>query len=224
MSRWPRLPLQQRRLPASRWWLWLCVLHGFSSMLVWWAGDASSQLLTWRSGESWSRPWTWWTSAWVHLHTPHLIGNQMVIGAFAAWAWLVRPDRPAAVAWFLSWPIATVALNLWPQIGYCVGASGVLHAGVAIMAVFMILGHFQRGSEQAWGWILLIGLGFKVWSEQAWHTPVVWDSGANLSIVSAVHLTGALSGMALALVVITVYALIVGFLHRLRRSARLGDL
>lgn len=223
MKLWPDSTLEQRPPPASRWWLWLCVLHGMASMLVWWAGEPASHFLTWRAGESWSRPWTWWTTAWVHLHTPHLIGNQMTIGAFAAWAWLVRPDRLTALTWCAAWPVSTLTLNVWPQIGYCVGLSGVLHAGIAIMGLFMLRGRFRRGSERVWGWLLLTGLGLKLFSEQGWHSPVVWDSAANLSVVRAVHFTGALSGVVMALLMMMAYALVFGFLRRLRRRSRLGN-
>jgi uncharacterized protein (DUF2062 family) len=195
-----------------------------SSMLVWWAGEPASQLLTWRAGESWERPWTLWTSAWVHIHTPHLITNQMAVGVLAAWAWFLRPDRLPALAWFLAWPISTVTLGAWPQIGYCVGSSGVLHAGIAIMGTFMLLGYFQHSGERVWGGLLLLGLSLKLLIEQGWHLPVVWDDAANLSLVRAIHLTGSISGMASSLLVVVVYAIVFNFLRQLRRQSRLGDI
>ena len=57
----------------SKAWLSLCVLHAVASMLVWWAGDAWAWELTWRADTWLSRPWTLWTTAWVHINTPHLI-------------------------------------------------------------------------------------------------------------------------------------------------------
>ena len=89
----------------SKAWLSLCVLHAVASMLVWWAGDAWAWELTWRADTWLSRPWTLWTTAWVHINTPHLIGNQLAVGALAAAAWLMRPHAGASLAWLVAWPL-----------------------------------------------------------------------------------------------------------------------
>jgi hypothetical protein len=140
---------------------------------------------------------------------------------------LVRPNRLVAVAWLLAWPISTLTLNGWPHIGYCVGLSGVLHAGVVIMGLFMLLDYFQpphlNRNGRIWGGLLLMGISLKLFSEESWHLPVVWDNAANLSVVRAIHLTGAVSGMALTLAVIAIHAIIFKFLYRLRRQSQLGD-
>ena len=120
---------------ASRTWLALCALHGVASMLMWWAGDRAVDALTWRADGWLQQPWTLWTSAWVHLGTPHLIGNQLALGALTAFGWMVRPRLSAAMAWLLCWPLAQASLQLWPHIGYAVGLSGLLHAGTAVMAM-----------------------------------------------------------------------------------------
>lgn len=227
MTRWTRiLAWRMPRSQPSRWWLWLCVLHGMASMLVWWAGEPVAQVLTWRAGESWERPWTWWTTAWVHLHTPHLIGNQLVIGVLVAWAWWMRPDRALAVAWGLAWPISTLLLNGWPQVGYCIGLSGVLHAGLAMMGLFMVMEWGQRAHhphQRWWGVLLWVGVGLKLLMEQAWSSPVVWDNTANVSVVRAVHLTGALSGVLVGWLAMLVNTLAIHVLRRWRQQSRFGD-
>ncbi len=65
------------------------------------------------------------------MNTPHLIGNQIALGALAALVWIVRQPRLCTLAW----PLTTLTLIWWPQIGYSVGLSGVLHAGVLALGV-----------------------------------------------------------------------------------------
>ena len=93
---------------ASRTWLALCALHGVASMLMWWAGDRAVDALTWRADGWLQQPWTLWTSPWVHMNTPHLIGNQVALGALAAFAWTIRPTLACALAWLLAWPLAVL--------------------------------------------------------------------------------------------------------------------
>jgi rhomboid family GlyGly-CTERM serine protease len=184
---------------ASRGWLALCVLHGVMSMLAWWARADVVDALTWQSQAWMLQPWTLWTSSWVHLNTPHLIGNQVALGALAALAWVLRPTLAWALAWLLAWPLLQLSLLLWPQIGYAVGLSGVLHAGIAVAAVQLLLGRIAVPKAQRWGALLATGLGIKLIVEQAWSHPVVWDAGSDMSVVQAAHLSGVLWGALVAL-------------------------
>lgn len=184
-------------MKPSRAWLLLCAVHGVASMLLWWAREPAVAVLVWRA-EGWTaQPWTLWTSAWVHMGTPHLIGNQLALGALTAFGWMTRPGRGAAAAWALSWPLLQLSLLLWPHIGYAVGLSGLLHAGVAIMAVQLVLGQLPMPAARRWGMVLMVGLLVKLLLEQAWLHPVVWDGGNEMSVVLAAHLTGAAWGLAL---------------------------
>lgn len=171
----------------------LCALHGVASMLLWWARDPAVQALIWRAEQWPAQPWTLWTGSWVHLNTPHLIGNQLALGALAAAGWLLRPARSAALAWFLSWPLLQISLGLWPQIGYAVGLSGLLHAGVAVLGVQLLLDPTRRVPKR-WGALLIAGLAAKLLLEQGWSQPVVWDPGSRMSVVQAAHLCGAAWG------------------------------
>lgn len=184
-------------------WLSLCLLHAVASMLVWWAGAPLAQVLTWRSDTWWQHPWTLWTTPWVHIHTPHLIGNQMAVGALAAMAWLVRPNALASAAWLMAWPTVALVLPLWPHIGYAVGLSGLIHAAVAVVAVHLLWGQGALGPRhRRWGCVLAAGLGAKLALEQGWHWPVVWSNGADMSVVQAAHLTGAVAGLAFSVVLL----------------------
>src|SRR5690606_28658662 len=138
-------------------WLLLCALHGVLSMLLWWAQIAAVEPLIWRADAWTDHPWTLWTSAWVHLGTPHLIGNQLALGALTAAGWVLRPPPSAMWAWALSWPLTQACLDVWPQVGYAVGLSGLLHAGVAVLAMHLVLAPMPR-ALRLWGIVLALGV------------------------------------------------------------------
>jgi membrane associated rhomboid family serine protease len=180
-------------------WLLLCVVHGAASMLMWWLVDQQVRLFSWHA-DDWSlAPWTLWTSAWVHVNTPHLITNQIALGFLTGLAWLLRPDLRAALAWLLTWPLIQLSLVIWPQVGYSVGLGGLLHAGAMIMALQLVLGRIAARKARRWGLMLVAGLLTKLVLEGAWSYPVVWDQGSDRSVVQAAHLSGAFWGALLTL-------------------------
>jgi rhomboid family GlyGly-CTERM serine protease len=185
----------------SRAWLVVCCVHGVSSMLLWWAQAGAVAALTWRADHWDDHPWTLWTSAWVHLNTPHLIGNQLALGALTAFAWLVRPNLRCTMAWLAAWPLAQISLLLWPQIGYAVGLSGVLHAGAMVLAVQLMFKRIPIRKARRWGALLAIGVLVKTAMERAWQNPVVWDRANDMSVVQAAHLSGVVWGLLLGVLV-----------------------
>ncbi len=187
-------------MKTSRSWLLLCGLHGVASMLLWWAREGAVDALTWHADDWLQQPWTLWTSAWVHLNTPHLIGNQIALGALTAFAWVVRPPLASTLAWLLAWPLMQFSLLLWPQIGYAVGLSGVLHAGVVVLAVHLLRRRIGVPKARRWGALLGLGLLAKLGLEQGWAYPVVWDAANDMSIVQGAHLAGGFWGLWLGLV------------------------
>jgi hypothetical protein len=183
---------------GSRSWLLLCALHAVGSMLLWWAGESAYKPLVWRADHAWQAPWTWWTSAWVHLNTAHLISTQIAMGMLAALAWVVRPSRRSTVVWLLSWPLLQLSLLVWPQIGYAVGLTGLLHAGVAIVGVDLLLRRIRIPKARRWGSLLLLALLVKLLIEQAWRQPVVWNAADDMAVVQALHLSGVTWGVFLS--------------------------
>lgn len=186
-------------MKRSSWWLLLCGVHGVVSMILWWGQESAVQTLIWRADDWTGRVWTLWTSAWVHVNTPHLIGNQLALGALVAFAWVVRPPWPATLAWLLAWPLTQLSLVLWPHIGYAVGLSGLLHAGAMVLACHLVLGRLPVPKARRWGALLALGVGTKVVLERGWAQPVVWDAGIDTSVVQAAHLAGVLWGVGLGL-------------------------
>ena len=186
-------------MKTARAWLLLCALHGVVSMLLWWARSSTVETLIWRA-DSWTdRPWALWTSAWVHVNTPHLIVNQVALGALTAFAWIIRPTLASAVAWWFCWPLIQLSMLYWPQVGYAVGLSGLLHAGAMVLAVQLLRRRIVISKARRWGGLLLLGLAVELLTERGWAYPVVWDDGNGTSVVQAAHLAGAFWGLCLGL-------------------------
>lgn len=178
-------------------WLSICLLHALASMLVWWMGEPLSQVMTWRA-EGWlHRPLTLWTSAWVHRNTPHFISNQLAVGALAAMAWVLRPDVRVSLAWLAAWPLVPLSLPWWPHVSYYMGLSGLIHAAVAGVAVYLLAGEVRVKLARRWGLMLALGLVIKLLLEQAWLRPVVWSEGLGMSVVQSAHLVGVVAAAVL---------------------------
>jgi rhomboid family GlyGly-CTERM serine protease len=182
--------------------LLLCAVHGVASMLLWWAGQDLVDALTWQTMDWRDQPWTLWTTAWVHMNTPHLIGNQMALGVMAGLAWLIHPPRLCTLAWLLAWPLTTITLLWWPQIGYAVGLSGLLHAGAVVLAVHLLFKRMAVPKARRWGGLLVLAVLGKLLLEQGWSQPVVWDPGNEMSVVRAAHLAGSVWGLLLGLLTV----------------------
>lgn len=181
-------------------WLALCGVHGAVSVVVWWSGGQWDGVLIWRA-DTWTQlPWTLWTSAWVHLGTPHLIGNLLVLGAYLTIGWVVRLDARCTLAWLLAWPLVQLSLLLWPGVREVVGLSGLLHAGALVVAVHLALERLPIQRARFWGVLLAVAVLSKVALEQAWQRPVVWDGTHELFVVQVAHLAGVSWGIVLGLV------------------------
>ncbi len=165
------------------------------STAVWLAGGADA--LTWRAADGLHRPWTWFGAALVHLSTAHWLGNLLALAALAALGWAVRAGRAATAAWALAWPLSTVGLWTWPVVGHYVGLSGVVHAGVAVLALHCA----GPAGRRTVGLLLAAGLALKLAGEQAWRQPVRFDPAWGFDVVVAAHLSGAVAGAACALLV-----------------------
>jgi hypothetical protein len=185
--------------PPLAWW-GLCGLHGAASLLMAWAGqNVPTSAWIWRASDGLQHPLTWWTSAWIHLSTPHLIGNLLAMGGVAAAGWVLRADTRSAWAWALAWPLTQVSLLLWPQVGYATGLSGLMHAGTLLLAVQVALGRLPIRGARFWGGLLILAVVTKVVLERGWAVPLSWDADADIQVVQAAHLAGVFWGVLLGL-------------------------
>jgi len=176
------------------WWA-LCALLAAGAVLGWFVDPA---LWIWRPHLALTQPWRWWTAAWVHLSALHWLANLAGLALIAA---LGRPggaDRADAWAWLVAWPLTHLALLTQPSLSAYGGLSGVLHAGVVIVAVRLMLG--EPGSRRGIGLSLLAGVAAKLVLEEPWqgalrHAPE-WD----FAVAPAAHVAGAGAGLVCALV------------------------
>jgi rhomboid family GlyGly-CTERM serine protease len=158
--------------------------------------DAAS-LLAWRPELAFTQPWRWITAAWVHWSSGHLLANLAGTALVAALGLTLALPPRSAVAWALAWPLTHLALLLRPELQAYGGASGVLHAGVAVAAVALCA---RMQDRRRWlGLVVLAGLALKVLSEQPWGPVLQQRAGWNVPIAPLAHATGALAGLLCAL-------------------------
>jgi rhomboid family GlyGly-CTERM serine protease len=159
-----------------------------------WAGR-----LDWQSDLAWSQPWRWWSAAFVHLGPAHLAANLAGCAGVAAFGLAAGLDRRATLAWLAAWPLTHLALLVAPGLVRHAGLSGVLHAGVAVAALFVALAP-APGRRRWVGAAVAAGLGLKIVLEAPWAAAARVLPGWDFPVVVLAHATGALSGAACALV------------------------
>lgn len=176
-------------------WPGLCLALGLGSLYAWSGGR--QYLLVWHA-DGWARhPWQLWTASLAHLSSAHLLINLAALLAMAVLGLFLQVGRSAVLACLLAWPLGTLALSFWSEIGYYSGMSGLLMAMLALLAVFASAQTGTRGT----GVFLLIVLGFKLLTEHGWNQPLAFDPRWGFNVVYAAHLTGALAGALSAVVV-----------------------
>jgi rhomboid family GlyGly-CTERM serine protease len=142
-----------------------------------------------------SQAWRWWTPVAVHYGALHWAAN--LAGALAL-AWLASRaaiTRPMAWAWCAAWPLTHLGLLLRPSLQHYGGASGVLHAGVAVVGLHLLN---ATGPRRSVGAAVLAGLALKLVLERPWG-PVVQPGWGGLAVAPFSHASGAAAGMACAL-------------------------
>lgn len=174
------------------------------SLAAWWLPTA---LLDWQPARAMDDPWRFVTAAWVHWHELHLAAN---LAGCAVVAWLgVAARLPARAAWALvvAWPLTHAGLLLQPALAHYGGASGVLHAAVAVAACWLIAS--GRGDAPPEGrhrrarWIgvaIAFGLIAKVLFERPWSGPFAGEQAWGIAVAVSAHASGAAAGAVAALV------------------------
>jgi rhomboid family GlyGly-CTERM serine protease len=196
-----KAPLRQR--PGFAWCLVALVLLAGSLLAQ---GPAAHAVLEWQPARALDEPWRAWSAAFVHYSRLHLIGNLAGLALTAAFGWVSRVPTSAAVAWCLAWPLTHLLfLGLAPDLRHYGGLSGVVHAGVAIGLVHLFITG-TRGQRLVAS-ALLAGLIAKIVSETPWRGAVQQLDGWDIAIAPMAHVSGALAGTLVALLV-----------HALRRA------
>lgn len=145
----------------------------------------------WQPALAWSQPWRWWTAAGAHWSPQHLQMN-LVGCALLAWlGWRADLGPRATGAWALAWPLTQLGLLLQPGLAHYAGLSGVLHAGIAVLDVWLLRGPAR---DQRLGLALAAGLVLKLLSEHAWTGPAHAVAGWDFPLAPLSHVSGTLAG------------------------------
>jgi rhomboid family GlyGly-CTERM serine protease len=187
------------RLPG-RSWLLMTVLLAKASVIAWFL---PAVWLDWQPGLAWREPWRAFSAVFVHWSVTHLVAN--LLGALVVALLGLAMQAPSRLtwAWCAAWPLTQLGLLLRPELAHYGGLSGVMHAGVAAAALWLVLN--DSGARRAIGAGLLIGLISKLLWEQPWG-PTLRDAstantagsdvgaGWDIAIAPLAHSTGALAG------------------------------
>ncbi|HET9821577.1 MAG TPA: rhombosortase [Burkholderiaceae bacterium] len=183
------------RLKPGQAWLVLCALLA--------AGAAAAALLPaaaleWRPELALAEPWRWWTAALVHWTPRHLAANLAGAAVLAGFGWTARAPTGIAVAWAAAWPLTQLALLAQPALQRYGGLSGVLHAGVAAVAWWLL--RRDRGARRLVGGAVLAGLVLKLVLERPWAAVAVVVPEWDFPVAPFAHASGALAGLLAAVV------------------------
>lgn len=185
--------------PGSLAWTLLGVLLLLPALVA--QGDpGAAALLAWDPAHWLTEPWRWWGAAWVHFSERHLLAN--LAGGLLVTGLGVAAQVPgcAAMAWALAWPLTHLVLGLTPELTRYGGLSGVLHAGVAVVAVSLI--RRPERAERRFGAVILAVLALKLISETPWRGPLAYPEGWDIAVAPLAHVSGALCGALLAWVLV----------------------
>lgn len=181
---------------GARAWAALAALLALLAVVATVSGP-SPGAIDWQPALAGREPWRAWSAAALHLSTLHLGAN--LAGALLVGALGVVADVPrrSAWAWFAAWPLTQFGLLARPDLLHYAGLSGVLHAGVAIVAVHLVA--TGPRTRRRIGLAILAGLALKVLLEQPWGPAVVHPAGWDIGIAPSAHACGTLAGLAVAL-------------------------
>ncbi len=185
-----RLPLN-----AGRAWVGLAAALAAASLLAWWLPAAG---LDWQPARAAAEPWRAFSGALVHWSPAHLGANLLGAAVVAALGRAARLPTRAALAWALAWPLTQLGLLLQPALVHYGGLSGVLHAGVAVAALWLLVR--DAGRRRAWGGAIALGLLAKIVLEAPWGPPLrpptgLLGGGWDIATAPLAHATGAAAGV-----------------------------
>lgn len=180
------------RLARSAWPLLALLL----ALAAWLLQSQPTERWDWQPALVWQQPWRWWSAAAVHWSARHLQMN-LAGAALLAWlGWRAAAGWRASAAWALAWPLTQLGLLAQPALAHYGGLSGVLHAGMAVLAMQLL----RRPGRERWlGGLIACGLLLKIATEQPWAGPLRQVPGWDFALAPAAHLSGALVGAACGL-------------------------
>ena len=180
-------------------WAWagLAALLALVALTGW---TQPREALDWQPALAGTEPWRAFSAVAVHYSGLHLLAN--LAGALAVGALGVAARAPAASAWAwaAAWPLTQLGLLVEPALAHYGGLSGVLHAGVAVIALQLLLAARATPTHRWVGMALLVGLCLKVAHEAPWGAPLRYPAGWDIAVAPLAHASGLAAGSACALV------------------------
>lgn len=134
----------------------------------------------------------------MHLSDLHLAANLAGLALVALLGVAAGVTPRGGVAWALAWPATHAALYVEPALTRYGGLSGVLHAGVAIVAVQLAVEGPR--ARRALGVAIAVGLALKVSVEAPWRQALLHASSLDIAVAPLAHAAGAVTGTLAALV------------------------
>jgi len=180
------------RSPSSTWTAWtlLAALFAAGALAGWLLPSA---LVDWQPALAAAEPWRAFSAAFVHWSEWHLLANLVGLVLVAALGAVARLPRAAALAWLAAWPLGHLGLLVQPALAHYGGLSGVLHAGVAVAALWLLA--MARGRTRAIAGAIVAGLLIKIVLEKPWGPALVRPADWDIAIAPLAHATGALAGL-----------------------------
>ncbi len=176
-------------------WSSLCGTLALLCIAVWLLSADWQIALRWRS-EVWAQqPWTLLTASLTHLSDVHLLGNLVALVCLAIIGQHVGAGARDAFALLLAWPVAHLALLLWPEIRFYAGFSGLNHALAGILVARSAINLVAKRRVSVIMLMLIPMLLAKLIWESPWAQPLRADSALGFTVVQAAHLTGFVSGV-----------------------------
>ena len=173
----------------SRAWVFVAAAFAGFAVLGWPLNPAS---IDWQPALALRQPWRAFTAIGVHYSTAHLIGNLAGVALAGVFGVAARVPARLAWAWLAAWPLTHFGLLIRPDLAHYGGLSGVVHAGVAIVIVFVLVSGTRR--QRLVGSAVLIGFCAKLLSEAPWGEALRHPAGWDIAVAPLAHTSGALAG------------------------------
>jgi len=177
-------------------WVGVAAMFAACALAGWLVPQA---LIDWQPALAFTQPWRLFTPAGVHYSSAHLIGNLAGIALAGVYGIAAMVPARLAWAWLAAWPLTHLGLIVRPDLLHYGGLSGVVHAGVAAIVVW-VLATGRTRAQRVVGALVAIGFVAKLLSESPWGATLRHPEGWDIAVAPLVHTTGALAGALCALV------------------------
>ncbi len=182
----------------GRAWAGLAAAFGVAALAGWWL---PAPLLDWQPALALHEPWRAFSAAFVHWSERHLAANLAGTAVLAALGLGGQLPAGATLAWLLAWPLTHAGLAVQPALVHYGGLSGVLHAGVAVAAAWLVA--TTGGTRRYIGAAVGAGLLVKLLLEEPWGPPLRLGGGWDIATAPLAHATGAAAGLLCAVALLT---------------------